>query len=71
MNTFAITDNEFSRNAVRPGWGYSSLRLVGLLALTATTNAAIIQQVKAQTPVDPICGRNAGPTAANPAFRLR
>jgi YVTN family beta-propeller protein len=77
MNTFAnyiltegITDNEFSRNPVRPVWGYSFLTLAGLLALTATTNFAIIQQVKAQAPVDSICGRNAGPTAAQSSFQI-
>jgi hypothetical protein len=78
MKTFAnyiltegtITDNEFSRNPVRRIWGYSFLTLVGLLALTATTNFAIIQQVKAQAPVDLICGRNAGPTAAPSSFQI-
>jgi YVTN family beta-propeller protein len=63
-------DNEFSRNPVRPIRGYPFLTLVGILALTATTNLAIIQQVKAQAPVDPFCGRNAGPTAAPSSFQI-
>ena len=78
MNTFTnyiltegtITDNEVSRNLLRPIWRYSFLTLVGLLALTATTDFAIIQQVKAQAPVDPICGRNAGPTAAQSSLQI-
>src|SRR4029077_16599079 len=31
---------------------------------------AIIQQVQAQVPVDPICGTNAGPTAAQSSFQI-
>jgi YVTN family beta-propeller protein len=78
MNTFGHyiltdetrTDNEPSRNPVRPIWDYSFLTLGLLLALTAATNFAIIQQVKAQAPVDLICGRYADPTAAQSRFQI-
>jgi YVTN family beta-propeller protein len=65
-----LTDKEFSRNRGRPIWDYSFLTLVALLALTGTTNSAIIQQVKTQAPLDPICGRNAGPTPAQSSFQI-
>ena len=43
---------------------------IGLLALTAATNLAVIQQVRAQAPVDPICGTNAWPTAVQSSFQI-